>query len=186
MNVLQNDWTSVRFLMRIYLNNNNKLMRYAIWEESQECSKFLNITKDIALKATCLRDKCWSIIVKDQEIIGMGFNSPPANQENQRRCTIDKTIYHKKVKDTTCCIHAEQRAIMDTLKKNPDKINWSRLYFVRLNNNENIEPAGKPYCTICSKMTLDAWVWEFVLLHQEWIAIYTSDEYNTLSFEYNE
>lgn len=161
-------------------------MKYAILEDLEQCNYFLDIAKTTALKATCLRDKCGSIIVKDNKIIWSGFNSPPANQENQRRCNIDKSTYHKKVKDTTCCIHAEQRAIMDALKNHPDKIKWSRLYFVRLDINWNISSCGKPYCTICSKMTLDSWVSEFVLLHTEWIAIYTSDEYNILSFEYKE
>jgi len=161
-------------------------MRYANWEELQECDYFLNLTSEIAHQATCLRDKCWSIVVKNKEIIWSGFNSPPANQEDQRRCNCDKSIYHPKVKDQTCCIHAEQRAIMDTLKTHPDKINWSRLYFVRLDKNWDIEAAGKPYCTICSKMTLDSWISEFVLLHKEWICIYTTGEYNKLSFEYNE
>ncbi len=160
-------------------------MRNPIWQELQECNHFLDLASKIALQATCLRDKCWSIIVKDKEIIWSGFNSPPANQENQRRCNVDKSKYHPKVKDTTCCIHAEQRAIIDTLKTNPDKITWSRLYFVRLNIDGNIEPAGKPYCTICSKMTLDSWISEFVLLHPEWVCIYDTDEYNKLSFEYD-
>ncbi|MFZ2150501.1 MAG: hypothetical protein WAZ12_01745 [Candidatus Absconditicoccaceae bacterium] len=161
-------------------------MRSPIGKELEECNYFLNIAKNIAQQATCLRDKCGSIIVKNKEVIGSGFNSPPANQENQRRCNVDKTIYHKKIKDTTCCVHAEQRAIMDVLKTNPSKIAGSRLYFVRLNKDLNIEPAGKPYCTICSKMTLDSGVSEFVLLHPEGVYIYDTDEYNKLSFEYNE
>ncbi len=161
-------------------------MRYVIWKELDECNVFLNLAKKIAKQATCLRDKCGSVVVKNGEIIWDGFNSPPANHENQRRCLCDKSIYHKKVKDQTCCIHAEQRAIMDVLKNNPDKIIWSRLYFVRLDVDWNIAPAWKPYCTICSKMTLDSWVSEFVLLHEKWVCVYDTDEYNKLSFEYTE
>lgn len=58
--------------------------------------------------------------------------------EDQRQCSCSKDSYHKKVTDKTCCIHAEQRAIMDALRKNPDKIAGSRLYFIRLDDN------GKP------------------------------------------
>ncbi|MCF7834619.1 hypothetical protein K9M48_00990 [Candidatus Gracilibacteria bacterium] len=160
-------------------------MKYVTGEELETVNHFLNLTKEIAKQATCLRDKCGSIIVKDNKIIGSGFNSPPNNQENQRRCNCDKSTYHPKIKDTTCCIHAEQRAIMDALKNNPNKIIGSRLYFVRLNSYGNIKPSGKPYCTICSKMTLDSGVSEFVLLHLEGACIYDTDEYNTLSFSYN-
>lgn len=161
-------------------------MKYAQSEELEECNYFLNSAKEIAKQATCLRSKCGSILVKDKEIIWTGFNSPPANNENQRKCNCDKLKYNLKITDKTCCIHAEQRAIMNTLKTNPDKISWSRLYFIRLDKDWNIEQSGKPYCTICSKMALDVWVSEFVLLHSEWIAIYDMDEYNKLSFEYSE
>ncbi|MEI8252771.1 MAG: hypothetical protein WCG25_03330 [bacterium] len=98
-------------------------MRYADKEELEECNYFLNITKEIAKQATCLRSKCGSIIVSNKEIIGSGFNSPPANYENQRRCNCEKSKYNLKVTDKTCCIHAEQRAIIETLKNNSNKIN---------------------------------------------------------------
>jgi hypothetical protein len=57
---------------------------------------------------------------------------------------------------------------------------------MRLDMNDEIVKAGKPYCTICSKMALDAGVSEFVLLHDEGIAVYDTDEYNRLSFEHRE
>jgi deoxycytidylate deaminase len=98
----------------------------------------------------------------------------------------NKEHYHKKVKDTTCCIHAEQRAIMDALKNHPDKISGARLYFIRLDEQGNPSKADKPYCTICSKMTLDVGIEEFVLWHREGICVYGTDEYNTLSFAYTE
>jgi deoxycytidylate deaminase len=107
-------------------------MRYLSGKEEQEALEYISQAAAIALQATCQRDCCGSLIVKNNEVIGRGFNSPPANQENQRRCSCSKDSYHKKVKDTTCCIHAEQRAIMDALKNNPDKISGARLYFVRL------------------------------------------------------
>ena len=75
-----------------------------------------------AQHATCQRSKCGSIIVQGEEIIGTGWNTPPHDEEGQRRCGCAKDSYHKKVTDKTCCIHAEQRAIMDALKNNPNKI----------------------------------------------------------------
>lgn len=42
--------------------------------------------------------------------------------------------------------------------------------------------AGKPYCTICSKMALDAGVSEWVLWHDKGITIYDANEYNEISF----
>lgn len=103
------------------------------------------------------------MIVENDEIIGTGFNSPPGEKESQRRCSNDKDTYNKKVTDKTCCVHAEQRAIMNALIDAPDKIIGSRLYFVRIDENGKPTHAGNPYCTICSKMALDAGIREFVL-----------------------
>jgi hypothetical protein len=52
---------------------------------------------------------------------------------------------------------------MNALIDAPDKIIGSRLYFVRIDENGKPIHAGKPYCTICSKMALDAGIYEFIL-----------------------
>ena len=96
-------------------------------QENQEAQKYIEEAIKIAEKALCQRAKCGSIIVKDEEIIGKGFNSPPNNKESQRRCANNKDFYHKKITDKTCCIHAEQRAIINALKNNPEKLNGSKL-----------------------------------------------------------
>ena len=96
--------------------------------------------------------------------------------------TLDKTFKS----DKTCCIHAEQRAIMDALKDYPGQIRESRLYFIRLDDQNQPKKSGKPYCTICSKMALDAGISEFVLWHKEGITVYDTKEYNELSFQYKE
>jgi deoxycytidylate deaminase len=158
-------------------------MKYLSKDEAQI---YLDKAVEAALKSTCERAKCGSVIVKDNKIIGTGFNSPPANKESQRRCSFAKESYAKKITDKTCCIHAEQRAILDSLTKHPDKIKGSRLYFIRLDKNNLVSFAGQPYCTICSKMALDVGVKEFVLLKEEGICAYDTEEYNTLSYEYKE
>lgn len=154
-------------------------------EQEREALKFIEEAKIEALKAKCKRSKCGSIIVKNGEIIGRGYNSAPNNLESQIRCECDKDSYNKKVTDKTCCIHAEQLAIMDALKNNPNKISGSRLYFIRLDKDNNIIHAGEPYCTICSKMSLDVGIAEFVLYHENGICIYGTEEYNDLSYKYS-
>lgn len=155
-------------------------------EEISLAMKYIQEAWQVALKATCWRSKCGSVIVKNSEIIGSWYNSPAWELESQRRCECNKDDYHKKVSDKTCCIHAEQRAIMDALRNNPDKIVGSRLYFVRIDDNWNIKYSGNPYCTICSKMSLDTGVSEFVLYREEWICVYDTEEYNDLSYKYCE
>lgn len=158
------------------------MMRFLSIEEEKVN---INEAKKEAAKSTCLKSKCGSILVKNKEIIGRGFNSPPNNLKSQQRCLANKEDYHKKVTDKTCCIHAEQRAIIDALKTNPDKVKGSSLYFIRLDKDENNSPAGKPYCTICSKLALDMEIKEFILWHEEGICAYDPEEYNNLSFQYN-
>jgi len=161
-------------------------MHYLKDQEEQDAIKYMNICAELAKKATCDRSHCGCVIVKDNVIIGQGFNSPPGNLENQRKCNVDKATYNKKVTDKTCCIHAEQRAIFDALKNNADKIDGARLFFIRLDDKGNMTKAGKPYCTICSKFALDSGIKEFVLWHKEGICVYDTEEYNTLSYQYNE
>ena len=161
-------------------------MKYLSGKKEKRAMEYIDKAAEVALGSTCLRAKCGSVIVKNNEIIGVGFNSPPADKESQRRCLLSKSSYHQKVTDKTCCIHAEQRAITDALKRNPNKIVDSRLYFIRLDGEGEKTKSGKPYCTICSKMSLDVGIAEFVLWHEEGICVYGVEEYNKLSFQYKE
>lgn len=172
-------------------------MKYLTGSEEQEGLQYIYEVSHVALRATCERSRCGSVIVKDGEIIGRGFNSPPHDDESERRCSIEKGSYDKKVTDKTCCVHAEQRAIMDALRHHPEKISGSRLYFIRLDPSTRLPPspelwrtsrvkAGKPYCTICSKMALDVGIAEFVLWHEEGVGVYETGEYNEKSFQYKE
>lgn len=152
---------------------------------SDEASQgFLELARQVALNATCERRSCGSILVKNGEVIGEGWNSPPNNDESQRRCQNDKASYHDKVTDKTCCIHAESRAIKDALQNHPEKISGSRLYFTSIDDGGDILFSGKAYCTSCSKAALDAGVSEFVLYRKEGFCVYDTVEYNDLSFEY--
>jgi len=159
-------------------------MRYLSGNEEQEAIRYMHRAAEVAINSTCLRAKGGSVIVQDSTIIGAGFNSPPGNLESQRRCSIPKDSLDRKVTDKTCCIHAEQRAIRDALRRNPDKLIGSRLYFVRVEEDGDILKAGEPYCTDCSKTSLDVGIVEFVLWHEEGICVYDTEEYNELSFQY--
>jgi deoxycytidylate deaminase len=161
-----------------------RIMRFLKGSEEKQAMIFIEEAAKIAQSSSCLRSKCGSIIVRSGEIIGKGFNSPPLNKK-PGFCIKDQLPKNFK-SDKTCCIHAEQRAIMDALKHNPEKISGSRLYFIRLDESRKKAMAGKPYCTICSKMALEVGISEFVLLHREGICVYGTEEYNRLSFEYRE
>lgn len=159
-------------------------MRILSGKEEAEARGHMERAGRVALLATCERSRCGAVIVKDGGIIAEGFNSPPKNQEDQRRCQNDKALYDKKVTDKTCCMHAEERAILAAFQNASQKINESALYFIRLDRAGKRQYAGKPYCTLCSKLALDAGIAEFVLWHEGGITSYPTDEYNDLSFEF--
>ncbi len=159
-------------------------MRILQGSESKDSMKYILEAKKVAQNATCLRSKCGSVIVNPNgEIIGKGFNSPAGNLESQRRCLDDKTDLHSKVVDKTCCVHAEHRAIVDALRKDYD-LNESRLYFIRLDENNEEIFSGEPYCTHCSKFALDVGIKEFVLFRKEGICVYDTEEYNLISYRF--
>ena len=72
------------------------------------------------------------------------------------------------------------------MANNHEQLSDSVLYFIRINQENEILKSGKPYCTHCSKLALDAGLERFVLWHEEGICSYTTEEYNLLSFEYND
>lgn len=163
-----------------------KNMGYILVYEEKEALAFFDKAGEVARNATCDRSRCGSVVVAGGEVIGRGFNSPPNEDESQRRCHLKKDSYDQKVTDKTCCVHAEQRAIIDALKNNSHKIAGSRLYFIRLDDDGNPKRSGEPYCTICSKMALDAGITEFALWHERGICVYTTEEYNERSFQYGD
>jgi deoxycytidylate deaminase len=141
---------------------------------------------DYARQSTCHRSKCGSIIVDDYtsfyfKILGVGYNSMPCNEEGE--CFKDSLSSTFK-SDKTCCIHAEQRAIMDCLKKNPSEIVGSQLFFIRLDDENNPKISGTPYCSICSKMALDVGIANFHLWHDAGWTAYEAEEYNKITFQY--
>ena len=157
-------------------------MRYLTGEEKKEALFYLFEAANIAEQSSCYRSKCGSVLVKEDHIIGVGFNSPPLN-ETLKYCLKDSLTVNFK-SDKTCCIHAEQRSINEALKNFPEKIFGSRMYFTRIDQNNQPVRSGKPYCTMCSKMSLDVGVSEWVLWHDEGICLYDSREYNLLSFQF--
>lgn len=75
---------------------------------------------------------------------------------------------------------------MDALKNSQGDLRGSRLYFIRIDENDQLKEAGDPYCTICSKMALDAEIEGFTLLKFEGITVYKTEEYNDISFNFQQ
>lgn len=154
-------------------------------KERSEAEAYIREAASCARYSGCDDARCGAVIVRNGEIIGRGFNAPPAGSST-KRCHVPKTRYHAKVTDKTCCIHAEVRAIHDALRSSPDRLLGSDLYFVRVDEYGEPKRSGAPYCTICSKLSLDVGIAAFHLFQEEGIVGYPADEYNERSFAYTD
>ncbi len=140
----------------------------------------------VAAGGLCLRAKCGAVIVSEGAIIGRGYNAPPRDDVSVQRCREKNYDRTKKSKyDLTCCVHAEWRAIMDALRNNEKSVQGSTLYYVRLDGEGNIRKSGQPFCTVCSRLTLDAGIAFFALWREEGILLYDTKEYNERSYGYH-
>lgn len=159
-------------------------MRILTGEEKDEAYFYMLLAAKIASESPCLRSRCGSVIASENRLLGEGYNAPPCDQRLEA-CIKDSLPANFK-SDKTCCVHAEQRAIMDALRRDPERVPGATLYFIRLDDRGNPKMAGKPYCTICSKQALDVRLAEFVLWHEEGITSYPTEEYNRLSFAWRD
>ena len=73
-------------------------------KEEKNAMVYLEKAGVIAKTSTCFRAHCGAVIVKNNEIIGSGANSPPKNKESQRRCHRKKEL-PKDFKITTFHLH---------------------------------------------------------------------------------
>lgn len=153
--------------------------------DQKEYSDHFDIAIEQAKLSLCKRAQCGSVVIKDGIVIGQGYNGPPQDDSRNSRCLRKHETKPGFKSDQTCCVHAEQRAIMDAVARHPGSIPGARIYFIRLDEKGKPEPAGRPYCTICSKLALDAGIEEFVLWHGNDVRVYDMKEYNDLSYAYN-
>jgi deoxycytidylate deaminase len=159
-------------------------MRRVSGNKLETIKPFFEAAAQEAENATCRRAKCGAVIVKNNLIIGRGFNSPAGDDESQRVCDQSWDYSIKPKYDLTCCVHAEWRAVIDACKNNEQYIGGSILYFMRIDHEGNFTDAGVPFCTVCSRITMDAGVGEFALWNNDGADIYPLDEYNAESYAF--
>lgn len=144
----------------------------------------MDICVALANNSHCVRSKCGSIVMNtDGHIIGVGWNSKP-HCHTYQDCIKDSLPQDFK-SDKTCCVHAEQRAIMDALTKGREQLFGGSIYFVRLDEKGFAKPSGHPYCTICSKMAYDVGLDWFHLWGVDRFTRYDTETYNKLSFQHH-
>jgi deoxycytidylate deaminase len=148
--------------------------------------KWLAQAAKCAGRALCLRANCGAVLVKDDRILGAGYNGPPKDDLDLRVCTSIQASKNKPKSDRTCCMHAEWRALDNGLVLSPRDVEGSTMVFCRVDAAGNLLKSGNPYCTVCSRLTLDRGVGSWILWHETGIREYSAREYHQLSERYDD
>lgn len=138
-----------------------------------------------ALGALCLRSRCGAALVRGGEILARGHNGPPRDDLSLRVCDTIQPSIGKPKSDRTCCLHAEWRALLEALSTRPDAVEGSTMVFCRVDAQGGLLASGNPYCTVCSRLTLDRGVRSWVLWHEGGPVEYDAREYHVLSERYD-
>lgn len=148
-------------------------------------NEYFQLAADEAKLATCLRARCGTVIIaRNAQVIGRGHNSPPLEDEGQRTCNLEWDLSVKPKYDKTCCIHAEWNAVIDACKTNAQKLIGSTLYFMRVDENGDFTDAGDPFCTVCSRLSLQSGIEYFALWNSTGIQRYSTRDYNLKSYDF--
>jgi dCMP deaminase len=120
---------------------------------------FLNISKVVASRSSCHRNKVGAVIVKDKNILSSGYNGAPTHQRNCleiRNCYRNENGIKSGTQLEMCRAsgsHAESNAIC-LAAKNGMSVKDATIYIV-----------GHNYiCNMCKAMIANSGIKEFVLL----------------------
>lgn len=117
---------------------------------------WMQIAKDASSRSTCLRRSVGAIIVKDNQILSMGYNGAPANTVHCEEigCLREQMNIPSGERAELCrAIHAEQNAIIHAAK-----------HGISI-ENATIYITTSP-CNICAKMLINAGILRIVFEEQ--------------------
>ncbi len=151
-------------------------------QEYQRHEKYFQLAADAAKDATCQRARCGAVIVNDGKILAAGANSPAGGLESQRFCDVAMNTTKRPKYDKTCCVHAEWQAILRAVKACPQELDGATLYFMRIDEQGRFTDAGEPFCTVCSRLSLESGIKYFALYDNDGLNLYDTEEYNLASY----
>jgi deoxycytidylate deaminase len=157
-------------------------MKYLKGKPAEEAEHFCNRAAELAANSKCSKAQHGAVIVKDSMIIGEGWNTPvPDGRCNPclRTCIEDNSRV-----ELCNAVYAQHNAIMDALKRGHE-LKGTRMYHAKLKNGQIVRN-DEPHFTPCSRLIQHVGVGDFVLLNEKGYCLYTSDEYNRLSYEFHE
>ena len=111
-------------------------------------SYFMEITKLVASRSSCLRRSVGAVLVKDKRILATGYNGAPAGMKHCEEvgCLRDKLHVPSGQRHELCRgLHAEQNAIIQAARQGTEIVG-STLY------------CTTAPCSLCAKMLINAGV----------------------------
>ena len=116
---------------------------------------FMDITKRVAQRATCLRRQVGAIVVKDKKILATGYNGAPAGLQHCEEvgCLREKLQVPEGERHELCRgIHGEQNAIIQAATFGVS-VKEATLYSTHFP------------CVLCTKIIINAGIKRVVFLH---------------------
>ena len=118
---------------------------------------YLDIAQTVSERATCLRRRFGSIIVKNDVIVSTGYNGAPRGRKN---CTDLASCHREELgiprgeRYELCrSVHAEANAIISASR---DKMIGSSLYLVGTEVDTGAYVSNSSSCSMCKRMIINA------------------------------
>lgn len=121
---------------------------------------YLNIAKAVSQRSTCLRRQYGAVIVKNKEVVAIGYNGSPRGEVNCCDCGICNRIGHAHNDgnyDSCRSVHAEMNAIISASRA---EMLGSTLYLVGFEDGKQIEASP---CPICQRLIKNAGIEKVVV-----------------------
>lgn len=127
---------------------------------------FIEIAKVVSSRSTCLRRKYGAVIVKDNVIVGTGYNGSPRGYVNcidTGKCPRRELNIPSGERYELCeAVHAEQNAIINSP---PERMKDATIYVAGF-EEDNSFADSKP-CLLCARMIKNAQIKEVVYLKKD-------------------
>lgn len=119
---------------------------------------YLDIAETVASRATCLRKKYGSVIVKNDQIIATGYNGAPRGRKNCSDlgyCTKKKLLPDQRHGGYDACrsVHSEQNALISASR---EEMMGGTLYLVGYRTETHEYEKGAAPCMMCRKLMINA------------------------------
>jgi dCMP deaminase len=118
---------------------------------------YLDIAESTLERSTCIRRCFGAVLVKNDEIIGTGYNGAPRGRKNCDElgmCLREKLKVPRGERYELCrSVHAEQNAIISAERS---KMLGSSLYLVGKNYSDGKYVEKSSRCSLCKRMIINA------------------------------